>query len=126
MDHRLCRCHDRPGQKGSARRHPHRRHARRHRLSKFKEEFPTRYIDTGICESHLAAMAQHGQGWMRPFAAIYSTFLQRAFDQVWQEVALNQLPVCFCLDRAGFVGDDGRFTMVLWTRLFSARCPALF
>jgi len=77
-------------------------------LSKFKEEFPTRYIDTGICESHLAAMAAGmAKGGMRPFAAIYSTFLQRAFDQVWQEVALNQLPVCFCLDRAGFVGDDG-------------------
>jgi 1-deoxy-D-xylulose-5-phosphate synthase len=44
---------------------------------------------------------------MRPFAAIYSTFIQRAFDQVWQEVALNRLPVVFCMDRAGFVGDDG-------------------
>src|SRR5687767_13627334 len=44
---------------------------------------------------------------MRPFAAIYSTFIQRAFDQVWQEVALNGLPVVFCLDRAGYVGDDG-------------------
>ena len=44
---------------------------------------------------------------MRPFAAIYSTFVQRAFDQVWQEVVLNQLPVVFCMDRAGFVGDDG-------------------
>jgi 1-deoxy-D-xylulose-5-phosphate synthase len=44
---------------------------------------------------------------MRPFAAIYSTFLQRAFDQVWQEVVLNNQPVVFCLDRAGYVGDDG-------------------
>jgi 1-deoxy-D-xylulose-5-phosphate synthase len=44
---------------------------------------------------------------MRPFAAIYSTFIQRAFDQVWQEVALNGLPVVFCMDRAGYVGDDG-------------------
>ncbi len=77
-------------------------------LSKYKEEFAARYLDTGICESHLAAMAAGmSKVGMRPFAAIYSTFLQRAFDQVWQEVALNQLPVCFCLDRAGFVGDDG-------------------
>jgi 1-deoxy-D-xylulose-5-phosphate synthase len=51
-----------------------------------------------------AGMAKAG---MRPFAAIYSTFLQRAYDQIWQEVALNHLPVCFCMDRAGFVGDDG-------------------
>ena len=77
-------------------------------LSKFAKEIPGRYYDTGICESHLAAMAAGmAKAGMRPFAAIYSTFLQRAFDQVWQEVALNQLPVCFCMDRAGFVGDDG-------------------
>jgi 1-deoxy-D-xylulose-5-phosphate synthase len=77
-------------------------------LSKFEKEFPARYLDTGICESHLTAMAAGmAKAGMRPFAAIYSTFLQRAFDQVWQEVALNQLPVCFCMDRAGYVGDDG-------------------
>lgn len=77
-------------------------------LSKFEKEFPARYLDTGICESHLTAMAAGmAKAGLRPFAAIYSTFLQRAFDQVWQEVTLNQLPVCFCLDRAGFVGDDG-------------------
>ncbi|MGD0541539.1 MAG: 1-deoxy-D-xylulose-5-phosphate synthase [Tepidisphaeraceae bacterium] len=77
-------------------------------LSKFEKEIPDRYIDTGICESHLTAMAAGmAKAGMRPFAAIYSTFLQRAFDQVWQEVALNHLPVCFCMDRAGFVGDDG-------------------
>jgi 1-deoxy-D-xylulose-5-phosphate synthase len=77
-------------------------------LSKFEKEIPNRYFDTGICESHLTAMAAGmAKAGMRPFAAIYSTFLQRAFDQVWQEVALNHLPVCFCMDRAGFVGDDG-------------------
>jgi 1-deoxy-D-xylulose-5-phosphate synthase len=77
-------------------------------LSKFEKEIPNRYFDTGICESHLTAMAAGmAKAGMRPFAAIYSTFLQRSFDQAWQEVALNHLPVCFCLDRAGFVGDDG-------------------
>ncbi|MGD0461306.1 MAG: 1-deoxy-D-xylulose-5-phosphate synthase [Tepidisphaeraceae bacterium] len=77
-------------------------------LSKFEKEIPNRYFDTGICEAHLTAMAAGmAKAGMRPFAAIYSTFLQRAFDQVWQEVALNHLPVCFCMDRAGFVGDDG-------------------
>lgn len=77
-------------------------------LSRFEKVHPGRYHDTGICESHLVAMAagmaKTGQ---RPIAAIYSTFLQRAFDQVWQECALNHLPVVFAMDRAGFVGDDG-------------------
>jgi len=77
-------------------------------LSKFEKEFPARYLDTGICESHLTAMAAGmAKAGMRPFAAIYSTFVQRAFDQIWQEVTLNHLPVCVCMDRAGYVGDDG-------------------
>src|SRR5207237_6991024 len=77
-------------------------------LSKFEKELPDRYYDTGICESHLVAMsAGMCKAGLRPFAAIYSTFMQRAFDQVWQEVVLNALPVVFCLDRAGYVGDDG-------------------
>lgn len=77
-------------------------------LSKFEKEIPDRYYDTGICESHLTAMAAGmAKSGMRPVAAIYSTFMQRAFDQVWQEVILNNLPVVFAMDRAGFVGDDG-------------------
>jgi len=77
-------------------------------LSKFETVFPKRYLDTGICESHLAAMAAGmAKAGQRPFAAIYSTFVQRAFDQIWQEVVLNKLPVVFCMDRAGYVGDDG-------------------
>ena len=77
-------------------------------LSKFEKEHPARYIDTGICESHLTAMAAGMcKAGLRPFAAIYSTFIQRAFDQVWQEVVLNKQPVVFAMDRAGYVGDDG-------------------
>lgn len=78
-------------------------------LSKFEKALPAgRYFDTGICESHLAAMAAGmAKSGLRPFAAIYSTFLQRCFDQIWQEVVLNNVPVAFCLDRAGYVGDDG-------------------
>jgi 1-deoxy-D-xylulose-5-phosphate synthase len=77
-------------------------------LSKFEKEHPSRYYDTGICESHLTAMAAGmAKRGMRPVAAVYSTFIQRAFDQVWQEVSLNHLPVVFALDRAGYVGDDG-------------------
>ena len=77
-------------------------------LSKFPERFPDRCRDIGIAESctvDLAAgMAKAG---LRPVVAIYSTFLQRAFDQVFQEVVLQGLPVLFCLDRAGLVGGDG-------------------
>jgi 1-deoxy-D-xylulose-5-phosphate synthase len=77
-------------------------------LSKFEKELPGQYFDTGICESHLTAMAAGmAKSGQKPVAAIYSTFIQRAFDQVWQEVVLNNLPVIFCMDRAGYVGDDG-------------------
>jgi 1-deoxy-D-xylulose-5-phosphate synthase len=77
-------------------------------LSKFEKSHPKRYIDTGICESHLAAMAAGMcKSGLRPFAAVYSTFTQRCFDQIWQEIVLNGQPVVFCMDRAGFVGDDG-------------------
>ena len=77
-------------------------------MSKFEKAHPTKFIDTGICESHLTAMAAGmAKSGLRPVAAIYSTFMQRAFDQVWQEVVLNHLPVVFAMDRAGYVGDDG-------------------
>src|SRR5689334_13498275 len=77
-------------------------------MSKFETVFPDRYFDTGICESHLAGMAAGmAKSGLRPFAAVYSTFTQRAFDQIWQEIVLNGQPVSFAMDRAGFVGDDG-------------------
>ncbi len=77
-------------------------------MSKFEKAFPARYVDTGICESHLTAMAAGmAKSGLRPVVAVYSTFMQRAFDQVWQEVVLNHMPVVFAMDRAGFVGDDG-------------------
>jgi 1-deoxy-D-xylulose-5-phosphate synthase len=77
-------------------------------LDKFAERFPTRCFDVGIAEQHAvtfaAGMACEG---LRPFAAIYSTFLQRAYDQVVHDVAIQRLPVRFALDRAGLVGADG-------------------
>jgi 1-deoxy-D-xylulose-5-phosphate synthase len=77
-------------------------------LSKVMPIFPERCWDTGICESHamdmMAGLAK--TGW-KPFFAVYSTFVQRAFDQAFQEVALHGLPVRLCLDRAGLVGGDG-------------------
>ncbi|MEQ1895413.1 MAG: 1-deoxy-D-xylulose-5-phosphate synthase, partial [Planctomycetota bacterium] len=77
-------------------------------LVEFAERQPTRFHDVGICEQHGVAMAAGmAKGGLRPVCAIYSTFLQRAYDQVFQEVALQALPVVFCLDRAGLVGQDG-------------------
>jgi len=77
-------------------------------LAKVISRFPDRSLDTGICESHAmdmcAGMAKSG---LKPFFAVYSTFSQRALDQVFQEVALQGLPVRICMDRAGFVGGDG-------------------
>ncbi|MFN0006938.1 MAG: 1-deoxy-D-xylulose-5-phosphate synthase [Planctomycetota bacterium] len=77
-------------------------------LDAFAERFPERFHDTGITEQHACAMAAGmAKGGLRPVAAIYSTFLQRGYDQVFQEVALQGLPVVFALDRAGLVGQDG-------------------
>ncbi len=77
-------------------------------LVAFSERFPGRFHDTGITEQHAVAFcAGMAKAGLRPVAAIYSTFLQRGYDQVFQEVALQNLPVMFCLDRAGLVGQDG-------------------
>jgi 1-deoxy-D-xylulose-5-phosphate synthase len=77
-------------------------------LEAFAKEFPTRFHDVGITEQHGVAMAAGmAKGGLRPVVAIYSTFLQRAYDQVFQEVALQGLPVVFAMDRAGLVGQDG-------------------
>ena len=77
-------------------------------LMNFREKYPERFIDTGIAEQHAVAFASGlATSGMKPVAAIYSTFLQRGYDQVFQEVAIQEVPVVFCLDRAGIVGEDG-------------------
>ena len=78
------------------------------KLEKVREEFPDRFFDTGICEAHTVAFAA-GQAkvGMRPIVDIYSTFLQRAYDHIFQEVALQNLPVTFMMDRGGLAGPDG-------------------
>ncbi|MCX7401711.1 MAG: 1-deoxy-D-xylulose-5-phosphate synthase [Planctomycetia bacterium] len=78
------------------------------KLEPVREEFPDRFFDVGICESHAVAFAA-GQAKVgcRPIVDIYSTFLQRSFDQIFQEVCLQNLPVIFMLDRAGLTGPDG-------------------
>ena len=78
-------------------------------VDKFAAAFPDRSFDVGIAEQHAVTFAAGlaAQG-MKPFAAIYSTFLQRAYDQVVHDVAIQNLPVRFAIDRAGLVGDDGQ------------------
>ncbi len=77
-------------------------------LVEYSKKFPNRFFDVGIAEQHAvgfaAGLAVKG---MRPFFAVYSSFLQRAFDQVMHDVAVASLPVTFCVDRAGLVGNDG-------------------
>jgi len=77
-------------------------------VDKFRDSFPERFFDCGIAEAHAvcfaAGLAKQGY---KPVVAVYSTFLQRAYDQIIQEVSLQGLPVIFAIDRAGIVGEDG-------------------
>jgi 1-deoxy-D-xylulose-5-phosphate synthase len=77
-------------------------------LNRFEAEFPDRFIDVGICEPHAVTLATGlAMGGERPVVAIYSTFLQRAFDQTVHDVCQNDQPVLLAVDRAGLVGEDG-------------------
>ncbi|HHX55418.1 MAG TPA: 1-deoxy-D-xylulose-5-phosphate synthase [Clostridiales bacterium] len=90
----------------------------------FKEEFPERFIDVGIAEEHgvtfAAGLAKSG---MRPVVAIYSTFLQRAYDQILHDVCIDNLPVIFAIDRAGIVGKDGETHQGLFDLSFLSHMP---
>lgn len=77
-------------------------------LSRFARQFPDRFFDVGICEQHAVTMAAGmARAGLKPVVAIYSTFLQRAYDQVIHDIALQNLPVILAVDRAGLVGEDG-------------------
>ncbi len=93
-------------------------------LAKFRQAHPTRFYDVGIAEQHAvvfaAGMATQG---IRPVVAIYSTFLQRAYDQVIHDVCLQKLPVTFAVDRAGIVGDDGPTHQGLYDLAFLRAIP---
>ncbi len=93
-------------------------------LAKFGKRFPDRYFDVGIAEAHAvcfaAGLASSG---FRPVCAIYSTFLQRAYDQIVHDVVVQNLPVVFCMDRAGFVGDDGPTHMGLYDVAYMRTLP---
>ena len=92
-------------------------------LVRFSQEYPDRYFDVGIAEQHAvtfaAGLACEG---MKPVVAIYSTFLQRAYDQLIHDVALQNLPVMFAIDRAGLVGADGPTHVGASTSAICAAC----
>jgi 1-deoxy-D-xylulose-5-phosphate synthase len=78
------------------------------KLEQVRDTFPDRFFDTGICEGHAVAFAAgQAKAGLRPIVDVYSTFLQRSYDQIFQEVALQNLPVTFMLDRGGLAGPDG-------------------
>ena len=95
-------------------------------LDAFAKKFPTRTFDVGIAEQHAvtfaAGMATEG---MKPFVAIYSTFLQRAYDQVVHDVAIQRLPVRFAMDRAGMVGADGHTHAGVYDLCFMGCLPGM-
>ncbi len=92
----------------------------------FQKKWPDRFFDVGIAEAHAttfaAGLATQG---MRPVVAIYSTFLQRAYDSLVHDVAVQDLPVIFCLDRAGLVGEDGQTHMGLYDIAYLLAVPRL-
>ena len=95
-------------------------------LKKFSRLFPERFFDVGIAEEHAvtfaAGMASQG---FHPVVAIYSTFLQRSYDQIVHDVALSGLPVTFCIDRAGIVGNDGETHQGIYDISFLSHVPGL-
>lgn len=95
-------------------------------LAEFARRFPERFFDVGIAEAHAVTMAAGlaKQG-MRPVCAVYSTFLQRAYDQILHDVALQKLPVVFAVDRAGLVGEDGETHHGVFDPAFFAHIPHL-
>ena len=95
-------------------------------LDKFHKLFPDRFFDVGIAEAHAtsfsAGLAKAG---FKPVIAVYSTFLQRAYDQIIEDVALQNLPVIFCIDRAGIVGEDGATHQGIFDISFLSTVPNL-
>ena len=78
-------------------------------LSEFASNYPERFFDVGIAEQHAVSMSSGmARGGYRPYFAVYSTFLQRAYDQIVHDVCLQNLPVCILSDHVGLVGDDGK------------------
>jgi len=95
-------------------------------LTKFMRQYPDRFFDVGIAEEHAVTYAAGlASGGMKPFVAIYSTFLQRAYDQILHDVCLNKLPVVFAIDRAGLVGNDGETHQGIFDISFLSHIPSM-
>ncbi len=93
-------------------------------LRKFARELPDRFFDVGIAEQHAVTMAGAlAAGGMKPVVAIYSTFLQRAYDQILHDVCMQKLPVVFAVDRAGITGEDGETHQGLFDLSFLRNIP---
>ena len=93
-------------------------------LRDFSEKFPSRFFDVGIAEQHAVTFASGlSRGGMLPVFAVYSTFLQRAYDQIIHDCAMQQLKIVFAVDRAGFVGDDGESHHGLFDAAFLNSIP---
>lgn len=95
-------------------------------LSRFHNRFPERFFDVGIAEQHAVTFAAGlAAGGMKPVVAVYSTFLQRAYDQIVSDVCLQQLPVVFAVDRAGIVGADGETHQGIFDLSYLSSIPDL-
>lgn len=95
-------------------------------LTGFAEQFPERFIDVGIAEEHAVTFAAGlASGGYHPVVAVYSTFLQRAYDQIIHDVCMEQLPVVFAVDRNGIVGSDGETHQGIFTNSFLGHIPGL-
>ncbi len=95
-------------------------------LDKFHKVFPDRFFDVGIAEAHAVCFsAGLAKGGLKPVIAVYSTFLQRAYDQIIEDVALQNLPVVFCIDRAGIIGEDGATHQGIFDISFLSTVPNL-
>lgn len=95
-------------------------------LSNYKKQFPERFFDVGIAEEHAVTFAAGlAMGGFKPVVAIYSTFLQRAYDQILHDVCINNLPVVFAIDRAGISGRDGKTHQGIFDLSFLSHIPNL-
>ncbi len=95
-------------------------------LTKFKKEFKDRFFDVGIAEEYAVTFAAGlAKGGLKPVFAVYSTFLQRSYDQIVHDVCIQKLPVIFAIDRAGIVGDDGETHQGIYDLSFLSHIPNL-
>ena len=95
-------------------------------LNKFMRQYPKRFFDVGIAEEHAVTYAAGlASGGLKPFVAIYSTFLQRAYDQILHDVCINKLPVVLAIDRAGLVGNDGETHQGIFDISFLSHMPSM-